>query len=58
MICYRDMTFCSFYKECKNPCGRSLTEEVEKEADSAHLLISQFIEKPECFIGKEAQNET
>lgn len=31
MICYRDMTFCCS-KNCKNNCGRKLSEEIKQGA--------------------------
>ena len=31
MICYKDMTFC-ISKNCKNKCGRKLTEEIKQNA--------------------------
>jgi len=53
MICYRDMTFCSFYKECKKKdCGRAMTEEVVKKAGKIGIPVYQFMEKPECFEAK------
>ena len=56
MICYKDMTFCSFYKECSKgkDCSRALTEEVIKDAQewwgNPEAPICQFMEKPDCFI--------
>ncbi len=56
MICYLDMTFCSFYQECeKYDCPRALTPEVKKRAEKIGLPICQFIEKPDCF--KEVKDE-
>ena len=49
MICYKDMTFCQFYKECKTPCYRSLTGDVQKGAKRFKLPLSMFTNKPECF---------
>lgn len=55
MICYKDMTFCSYYKVCKKGfgCRRALTKEVVKRAEEWHgntnPPISQFLETPECF---------
>ena len=56
MICYRDMTFCPFYKECGDVCNRALTPEVEKGAElwwksfksDDPAPICQFAEKPDC----------
>ncbi len=59
MICYRDMTFCSFYKTCKDgeECHRALTKEVYKAADKwwgwsqeGKAPICQFVEKPDCYL--------
>lgn len=35
MICYKDMTFCNYYKDCRmgNKCHRACTEEVLEAAD-------------------------
>ncbi len=58
MISYRDITFCSFYKECKNgeKCERALTEEVLKKArewwGDKHAPIARFTNKPDCYILK------
>jgi len=54
MMCYKDMTFCSYYKECQNGenCFRALTDEVKEGARYTDLYISQFSEKPECFKKK------
>jgi len=51
MICYRDMTFCSFYKSCAkaNKCGRKLDEQVKVGAKKIGLPIAQFVNQPECF---------
>lgn len=54
MMCYRDMTFCSFYKECaKKDCYRALTEDVETRAKQFDLWICQFVNHPKCFKVKE-----
>jgi len=51
MICYRDATFCPYYKICKDgkECSRALTREMLSYAKSAGLPICQFVEKPDCF---------
>jgi len=57
MLCYRDMTFCP-YLECDDKeCYRRLTKEVGAAAIKAGLLISQFAEKPECFM-EDKNNES
>ena len=59
MLCYRDMTFCTYYKECTigENCHRALTEEVKQKAEawSKNIGIAQFADKPDCF--KEVNNE-
>ena len=59
MLCYRDMTFCTFYEDCKQAekCPRPLTPEVIKQAaewwgrDDAP--IAQFVDKPNCWVSSE-----
>lgn len=63
MICYRDMTFCNFYKKCSRAknCHRPLTEEVLKQAKNwwgsfqttSEPPISVYLEKPDCFKQKD-----
>lgn len=58
MICFKDSTFCPFYKECADPCDRALTDEVKKAAQDwwpDHAYISQYIDKPHCFKEKEVE---
>jgi len=52
---YRDMTFCSFWEDCAEPCSRALTPEVIKKANEwlENAPISRFLEKPDCWKGKE-----
>lgn len=58
MMCYRDMTFCPYFKECKEGglCSRALTDEVKENAKKwwgkEGAPICRFIEKPECFKEK------
>ena len=56
MICYKDMTFCPFYKECQlgEKCFRALKPEV---IEAAHVWwgdktapIAEYVEKPPCFV--------
>lgn len=53
MMCYRDMTFCTFYKECSegSGCYRALTEEVLEKAKKwmPDPPICSFVDKPKCF---------
>lgn len=57
MLCYRDMTFCNFYKDCKegNTCNKALTDKVKLEAEQwwrsfSPPPIATYIDKPDCFI--------
>lgn len=55
MMCYRDMTFCQFYADCKDgkKCSRALTDEVNAAADKwwgkEGAPICTFVDKPGCF---------
>lgn len=51
MICYKDTTFCPYYKKCAKQleCSRPLTDKVKKDAASVGLPISQWIEEPYCM---------
>ena len=42
MMCYRDRTYCSFWKECRlgSECPRALTTEVEKAAEKLALRVN------------------
>jgi hypothetical protein len=62
MICYRDKTFCTYYRDCMHgsDCGRALTRKVWEDAQDwwtgfmlklnvhGEAPICQFAEKPEC----------
>ena len=54
MLCYKDMTYCDFYKQCLTGegCDRALTKEIEAKAISKGLPICHFLEKPICFCNK------
>jgi hypothetical protein len=56
MICYRDRTFCGFYKDCKNSkaCIIKLLPEVQEDADKFGLPIAQYAEKPNCHSDNDA----
>jgi hypothetical protein len=51
---YRDMTFCTFYKDCANAstCHRPLTDEVIERAKKwwggDDVPICQYCNKPDC----------
>lgn len=51
MLCYKDMTFCSYWNQCKNGsiCQRALTPYVEIMAQKVRLPICQYTDKPECL---------
>lgn len=55
MLCFRDRTFCPFYKTCKHGigCDRALTIEVIEQATlwwgKEGAPISQFMEEPSCW---------
>ena len=61
MICYKDKTFCPFYKACKESkqCGRALTDDVIKAAHawwgSDEAPICVYGEKPDCFKEKKCK---
>lgn len=59
MICYRDTTWCEYYKECSQgeKCSRALTQKVKEDAEKwmKNAPICVFAEKPECF--KEIKND-
>jgi hypothetical protein len=50
MICYKDMTFCTFYKDCANAtdCERKLTPEIDEAAKEFGLPLAIFSGKPQC----------
>jgi len=55
MICYKDMTFCPFWDDCKQgeKCDRALTDEVCADAmawwQGQDPPICQYTDKPECW---------
>jgi len=51
MLCFRDRTYCSYYKNCKDGmfCKRALTQDVKVVAEKVNIPICQFLEKPDCF---------
>jgi hypothetical protein len=50
-LCYRDMTFCPYWRDCADAaeCHRPLTDEVAEAAKRFGLPISQFSQKPPCW---------
>lgn len=57
MTTFKDMTFCSFYTECKKgkDCFRALTNAIKFRAKVVGLPISQFVSEPDCFEEKEEE---
>mgnify|MGYP001139949878 CR=1 FL=1 len=55
MLCYRDRTYCRF-TDCADfdKCSRRLTESVKQAAKLLRLPISQFAERPVCFVAKKS----
>jgi len=49
MICYRDMTFCSFLSCTDKKCTRRLTKKVKDDSIKFGLPVCQFMDKPDCF---------
>ena len=58
MLNYKDMTFCPYWKDCRDAreCHRPLTKDVEAKAKQADMLISVFAEKPDCHRPKYNKN--
>ncbi len=62
MMCYKDRTFCPFWRECEagEICRDALTEKVYDAAVSwwggIDAPISQFAGRPNCWIGKKPQS--
>jgi len=56
MICYRDMTFCNYYKTCSNgkDCERAFTPGVQEAAERwmKNPPVCFFAEKPDCYESK------
>ncbi len=52
-LCYKDMTFCPFYRSCADGdhCYRALTETIKAEAEICGLPISQYMDRPPCYKG-------
>ena len=50
MMCFRDMTFCTFHEDCikAKDCSRPLTDEVKADAERwmKNVPICQFMDKP------------
>ncbi len=50
MLCYKGLTFCSFYESCVvgKRCERALTQDIIDRSKINALPISQFVVRPEC----------
>jgi hypothetical protein len=52
MMCYKDMAFCTFWRDCKDAaeCHRPYTDKVEKEAWAwmEQPPVAFFAAKPDC----------
>ena len=61
MLCFKDMTFCPFWKECKDgkTCDRALTGKVWDSAErwwgGDRPPVAVFAEHPDCFVEKESE---
>lgn len=51
MLCYKDKTFCPYFKSCKHGsnCDRALTDEVLDKIEESGLYYAQFGSEPECY---------
>lgn len=55
MMCFKDKTFCPFWKECISgiECLAALTPKVEEEAEkwwgNKDYPIAVYVDKPECY---------
>jgi hypothetical protein len=60
MLCYKDMTFCTFYKTCAiaDECHRPATDEVAQGARECGLPIAHFTSTPECHIEEVTSDDT
>jgi hypothetical protein len=54
MMCYKDMTFCSKWKECieGEDCHRALTKDIIEKASGTNLQLS-VTDSFNCFLPKE-----
>lgn len=59
MMCFRDMTFCTYWKDCRysETCGRKFDKEQEAAAKKwwggDNPPICTFIGRPRCFVEKQ-----
>ncbi len=59
MLCYRDMTFCPFWKDCGagQHCPRAQTDVHVRRAEELKLPFCLFVDKPKCFALKETEED-
>ena len=60
MMCYKDITFCAFWRTCAKggECPRKLSSAVVADADAKELPIAQFSSLPDCYQdGQETINQ-
>ena len=52
MTCYKDTTFCKFWKKCADgkDCKRALTSLISESAREYQQPICQFIDEPSCYV--------
>lgn len=52
MLCYRDMTFCPYWKTCKDGmnCFRKADKKLATKAKEFGLPLCLWATKPECYI--------
>lgn len=52
MLCYKNRTFCPYYKTCYygQVCSSALTPKIRVEAQQAKQALSQYISEPPCYI--------
>ena len=53
MLCYRDMTFCDFWRTCLNAegCSRKLTEKARMAAAEMNIPLCTYVSPPkECYL--------
>jgi hypothetical protein len=59
MMCYKDMTFCRFYKDCAkaDDCPRAYTDEVQAAAElwwgGEDAPVAFYMGKPSCHTPRE-----
>lgn len=51
MMCYRDRTYCDFYRDCADggSCSRALTPGVQQMAEDAEMWVCRYTDRPSCY---------